>query len=52
MKCKLVKHRDAPKIYNKLSREKNIILKMQIHRMNLDEEIENLDLNKELCWNQ
>jgi len=52
MKCKLVKHRSAPTIYNKIPRKKNIILKMQTHKLNLDEEIKNLDFNKELHWSQ
>jgi hypothetical protein len=51
MKCKLVKHRGAPIIYNEIG-EKNVTLKMQTHVLSLDEEIKNLNLDKELCWNQ
>jgi hypothetical protein len=44
-----VKHKGAPTIYNEVPREKNIKLKIHTHRLNLDEEVENLDFNRELC---
>jgi hypothetical protein len=37
-------------ICNKILQEKNVRLKMQTHKMSLDEEVANLDLNKELHW--
>jgi hypothetical protein len=49
---KLVKHKGAPSICNKIPREKNVILKMYTHRLSLDEGVRNLNLDKELCWNQ
>jgi hypothetical protein len=52
MKFKLVKHKGAPTVCNKILGKKNIILKMKIHRLSLDEGARNLNLDKELHWNQ
>ncbi len=52
VKCKLVRHRSTPAIYNKILEEKNVRLKMQTHKMSLNEEVGNLDLDKELRWSQ
>jgi len=52
MKCILVKHKGALIVNNEILKEKNVRLKMQIHRMSLNEGIENLNLNKELYYNQ
>jgi hypothetical protein len=41
-----VKHKGAPVICNEIPREKNIKLKMQTHRLNLDKEVRNLDSTK------
>jgi hypothetical protein len=43
-----VKRKGASTIYNEIPRVKNVILKMQIHRMHLDEEVRNFDFNGEL----
>jgi hypothetical protein len=43
-----MKHKSAPVVYNKILKEKNIKLKMQTHRMNLDKGIKNLNLDWEL----
>jgi hypothetical protein len=40
MKCKLVKHRSTPIVYNEIPKEKNVKLKMQTHRLDLDEKRE------------
>jgi hypothetical protein len=48
VKCKLVKHRGTPTICNEIWREKNVIVKKETHKMSLDEEVKNLDLDKEL----
>jgi hypothetical protein len=37
---------------NKILREKNVRLKMWNHRVSLNKRIENLNLDKELYWNQ
>jgi hypothetical protein len=42
----------TPIIYNKIPPEKNVKLKMQTHMLNLDEEVKNPNLNKELPWSQ
>jgi hypothetical protein len=42
----MVKYRGAPRICNEVPGEKNIILKMS-HNMSLNEEVENLDFNRE-----
>jgi hypothetical protein len=47
-----VKHKGTPAIYNENPREKNIRLKMQTHKLNLDEGVGNLDFKKELHWNK
>jgi hypothetical protein len=44
-----VKHKGALTIYNEIPRKKSVKLKMQTHKMSLDEEVENLDFDKELC---
>jgi hypothetical protein len=49
MKCKLMKHKNAPTICCKIPKGKNIRLKMQIHKLSLDEGVKNLNLDKELC---
>jgi hypothetical protein len=43
-----VKHKGALAVCNEILKEKNVRLKMHIHRMNLDERIENLNLSKKL----
>jgi hypothetical protein len=43
-----VKHKGASVVCNEIVRKKNVKLKMQIHKMSLDEGIENLNLNKKL----
>jgi hypothetical protein len=52
MKCKLAKHKGALTICNKILGENNVRLKMQTHKLSLDEGVENLNLNRELWWNQ
>jgi hypothetical protein len=47
MKCKVARHKGTPTIYNKIIRGKNIILKMQTHKLNINKEIENLNFDKE-----
>jgi hypothetical protein len=44
-----VKHIGALVIYNEIPRKKNVELKMQTHKLNLDDEVGSLDLDKELC---
>jgi len=48
----IVKHISALTICYKIPRRKNIKLKMQTHRLSLDKGVENLNLDKKLCWNQ
>jgi hypothetical protein len=48
MKCKLVKHKGAPTLYNEIFEKIKIRLKMQIHWLSLDEGVRNLNPNKEL----
>jgi hypothetical protein len=43
-----VKYIGALAICNEIPRENNIILKRQTHKMSLDEEVGNLDIDKEL----
>jgi hypothetical protein len=45
-----MKHKGAPIVCNEILGEKNVKLKMQIHRSSLDEGIENLNLDKKLSW--
>ncbi len=52
MKCKVVKHKGAPTICNKTPQEKNVKLKILTHRLSLYKGVGNLNLDKELCWNQ
>jgi hypothetical protein len=47
-----VKHKGTPILWNKIIGENNVKLKMQTHKLSLDEEVKNLDLNRELRWNQ
>jgi hypothetical protein len=45
----MVKHKGTSTICNKIPKENKVKLKMQIHKMSLDKEVRNLDLNMELC---
>jgi hypothetical protein len=47
-----VKHKGALAIWNEILREKNVNLKMQTHKLNLDEEVKNMDVDRKLCWSQ
>jgi len=47
-----VKHKGTPAICNEIPRKKNVKLKMQTHSLSLDEEVKNLDLDKEFCPSQ
>jgi hypothetical protein len=38
----------TPTICSKIPRENNVNLKMQIHKLSLNEEVRNLDLDREL----
>jgi hypothetical protein len=51
MKCKLMKHKGTLTIYNEVPGKNNVRLKMQIHKLNLHEEVKNLDLDRELHRN-
>jgi hypothetical protein len=48
VKCKLVKHRGTPIVYNKILIKNNVKLRMQTHKMSLDEKIKNLNLDRKL----
>jgi hypothetical protein len=49
MKCKLVKRRGATIVYYKIPGGKNVRLKMQTHRLKLEEGVRNLNIDRELC---
>ncbi len=46
---KIGEHKGALVVYYKIPRRKNVKLKMQIHRLNFNKGIKNLNLDRKLC---